>query len=315
MTYTIAVLLNGAPGAARTGAYEVQDALKAAGHDAKTYECNTQLAANLRQDKPQVAFNGAQGKLGVEMSRLCELLGIPVIGSSAYARAVAQDASELPRALDGFYDGFDGCAAAVDGVEVSQLLFEHAGAAAIADVIAGKVAAGYPLVVRPARGFGHMGASLANNQEELLAALPAAFALDERVVIQEALAGVHMGVAVLGDAQDPYALPPVEIVAAGDDTADFFAPVRLESLSTDDSMAQAIRSEVERAAVEACSVLGLRDYSCVELVWDGARAKVLEVDASPSLGADSVFMKACEVAGISLDALLAELVEQALYHG
>ena len=164
-------------------------------------------------------------------------------------------------------------------------------------------------------GYGQMGVARVDDEQQLRDALPAAFAVDERVMICELVEGVRMCVAVLGDAQDPYALPAVEVVPTASGEADFFAPVRLESLSHDETMAQVIRSEVERAAVEASAVLGCCDYSCVEIVWDGARAKVMRVDPNPSLGEGSVFLKGCQVAGISRDALLAELIDQALARG
>lgn len=315
MTYKIAVLLNGAPGAARQGAHEVADALKAAGHQVAACECDDTLAATLRSTKPQLVFNGVAGKLGVAMQELCVLLGIPVMGSDAAACAAAGDVSELASRLDGFFNGFETCAAGVDGVVLDRLMLEHAGAAAVLDDIVGKIAAGYPLAVRPAHGFAGMGVARVEDASQLKAALPAAFAVDSRVVIQEWVEGVHLSVSVLGDIDDPYALPPVEIVPAGDGTADFYAPVRLASLSDDEPMAQAVRSEVERAAVEAVAALGCRDFACVDIVWDGARAKVLQVSANPSLAEDSLFMKGCQVAGIGLDSLLAELVEQVLYHG
>lgn len=315
MTYKIAVLLNGAPGPARESAHVVEKALTAAGHQVAVYEADDTLAATLRATKPQIVFNGVEGKLGDALSELCELLAIPVIGSGALARRRAGDASELVRALGGFYAGFDGCASAVEGVVVDRVLFERVGVAAVLDAIADKVPSGYPLAVKPARGAAGMGVACVENLEQLKEALPMALALDERVVIQEWVEGVRMSVSVLGDIDDPYALPPVEIAPVGDGTADFYAPVRLESLSADEAMAQAIRSEVERAAVEAVAVLGCRDYACVDIVWDGARAKVIQVDADPSLCEDSLFNKGCQIAGIGLDALLAELLAQAVYHG
>ena len=67
---------------------------------------------------------------------------------------------------------------------------------------------------------------------------------------------------VLGSGWDAYALPPVEIVAKEGfcDTVacrtpgavELFAPVRPASLSNDEADAQAIRAEIESAALEAC---------------------------------------------------------------
>ena len=314
MTYKIAVLLNGAPGSARESAREVAEVLEKAGHQVASYEADDTLAATLRATKPQVVFNGVEGKLGVALSELCALLELPVVGSDAASRRKADDATELSGALGGFYAGFDGCASTVDGIALDRVLFERGGVAAVLDTVAEKIAAGFPLAVKPARGAAGMGVSRVDDLDQLKSALPMALALDDRIVIQEWVEGTHMSVSVLGDIDDPYSLPPVEIVPAGDGTADFYAPVRLDSLSADEAMAQAVRSEVERAAVEAVAALGCRDYACVDVVWDGARAKVLQVDANPSLAEDSLFLKGCQVAGIGLGALLAELLEQAVYH-
>ena len=315
MTYKIAVLVNGAPGPAREGAHAVEEALEKAGHQVASYEPDDTLAATLRSTKPQVIYNGVEGRLGGALSELAALLEIPVIGSGAHARRAADDVTKLPEVLGGFYAGFDGCASAVDGVVVDRVLFERGGVQSILDTVVEKIPSGFPLAVKPARGMSGAGVARVEDLDQLRAALPLALALDERVVVQEWVEGVHMSVSVLGDIEDPYALPPVEIVPAGDGTADFYAPVRLESLSADETMAQAVRSEVERAAVEAVAAFGCRDIACVDIVWDGARAKVLQVDANPDFSEDSLFLKGCQVAGIGLDALLAELLEQAVYHG
>lgn len=315
MTYKIAVLVNGAPGPAREGAYAVEEALSKAGHQVAAYEPNDTLAATLRSARPQIVYNGVEGKLGDALSELCALLEIPVIGSGAPARRAADDATKLPEVLGGFYAGFDGCASAVEGVVLDRALFERGGVQNILDAVVEKIPSGFPLAVKPARGASGAGVARVEDLDQLKRALPLALALDERIVIQEWIEGVHMSVSVLGDIDDPYALPPVEIVPAGDGTADFYAPVRLESLSADETMAQAVRSEVERAAVEAVAAFGCRDIAAVDIVWDGARAKVLQVDANPDFSEDSLFLKGCQVAGIGLDALLAELLEQAVYHG
>ena len=56
--------------------------------------------------------------------------------------------------------------------------------------------------------------------------------------------------------------------------------------------------------------LKVRDLARVDLVWDGAQARVLEVDVSPSLAESSPFSLACEASGLSLSGVLNELVSQ-----
>ena len=91
---------------------------------------------------------------------------------------------------------------------------------------------------------------------------------------------------------------------------ELFAPVRPASLSNDEADAQAIRAEIERAALEACRAYQVRDLARVDLMWDGAQARVLEVDVSPSLAESSPFSLACEASGLSLSGVLNELVSQ-----
>ncbi|MFR3091338.1 MAG: hypothetical protein ACLTMP_06050 [Eggerthella lenta] len=81
-------------------------------------------------------------------------------------------------------------------------------------------------------------------------------------------------------------------------------------LSNDEADAQAIRAEIERAALEVCRAYQVRDLARVDLVWDGAQARVLEVDVSPSLAESSPFSLACEASGLSLSGVLNELVSQ-----
>ena len=83
-------------------------------------------------------------------------------------------------------------------------------------------------------------------------------------MVEQWVEGVEMAVSVLGTGWDAYALPPVEIVAKSGryDTearmtpgaVEYFAPVRPASLAQDEADAQAIRAEIERAALEVYPV-------------------------------------------------------------
>lgn len=116
-----------------------------------------------------------------------------------------------------------------------------------------------------------------------------------------------MAVSVLGNGWDAYALPPVEIVAKSGmfDTearmtpgaVEYFAPVRPASLSQDEAEAHAIRAEIERAALEVYRAYNVRDLARIDLIWDGAQARVFEVNVSPGMAESSLFPAACAAAG------------------
>ena len=94
------------------------------------------------------------------------------------------------------------------------------------------------------------------------------------------------------------------------DAVDFYAPVRLESLSHDEAQAQAIRAEIERAALEVYRAYDLRDLGRIDVIWDGAQARVIETNVSPGMTELSLFPAACAAAGLSLSGVLDRLVSQ-----
>ena len=156
--------------------------------------------------------------------------------------------------------------------------------------------------------------------DELGEAILDALSFDEAVVIEQWVEGVEMAVSVLGTGWDAYALPPVEIVPKqgffGTEArmepgaVQYIAPVRPASLSDDEGDAQAIRAEIERAALEVYRAYNARDLARVDLIWDGAQARVFEVNVSPGMAERSLFPAACEAAGLSLSSVLNELVTQ-----
>ena len=96
-----------------------------------------------------------------------------------------------------------------------------------------------------------------------------------------------------------------------EDAVDYYTPVRLETLHPDETLAQSIRSEIERAAIEAYQAFNVQDLGRVDLIWDGAQARILEVDVSPGMTTHSLFPMACEAAGLSLPAVMDRLVTAA----
>ena len=69
-----------------------------------------------------------------------------------------------------------------------------------------------------------------------------------------------------------------------------------------------MRAEVERAALEVYRAYQVQDFARIDCIWDGGQARVLEVNVSPGMSEQSLFPRACEAAGLSLSAVLDELV-------
>ena len=297
-------------------------ALEEAGHKVVPLDTTKELVPTLRSERPDVAYIALHGKHGEDgtIQSLLEFLDIPFVGSPAcvcrstwnkdslhttmaYARAITQ---EPP------------VASWPQGICIARDAFKDMGAATALDLVQDRVHGGYPVAVKPAHGGSALGVHKVSSQEELGQAILDALSFDAHVVIEQWIDGVELAVSILGTGWDAYALPPVEIVPKKGlyDTAarldasavDFFAPVRNESLSLKQDDAQAIRAEIERAALEVYRAYGLRDLGRIDVIWDGAQARVLETNVSPGMTELSLFPKACRAASLTLSCVLDRLV-------
>lgn len=331
MSYKVAVLMGGTSHErdfSLASGKNVCDALERAGHTVLPLDVTDELVNTLRAEKPDVAYSALHGKLGEDgtIQALMAVLGIPLVGCPTSVCRQTWNKSTLHNTLELWRGGETGDAACINGVCLSEAAFKDAGAACALDLVVESIPGGFPLAVKPASAGSAMGLSRVETTKELAEGLLKAFTFDTEAIVQEWVDGVQVAVSVLGEGANAYALPPVEIVPkpghlydtearVNDELVDFYAPVRLESLAASEDEAQAIRSELERAAVEVHQAYGCRDLSRVDIIWDGARARVLEIDVSPGMGPLSGFPMACQAAGLSLEAVLNELLEQAVARG
>ena len=299
-------------------------ALEEAEHTPVAVDVSEDLVATLRAERPDACIVAVPGKAGEDgtLQGLLDFLGIPYVGSCAEVCRTVADKSLLPAQMQAACDfsGEQTVASWPKGFCFSKAAFDELGAFDALDLFEDRVPGGYPLAVKPACGGLAYGVHKVASKEELRDALRDAFTFDDEVIVQQWVEGVELSVCVLGSGWDAHALPPVEIVPRkgldltearlGSNAVDFYAPVRLESLSHDEATAQAIRSEIERAALEVYRAFGMEGYGRVDLIWDGAQAQVLEVDVAPSLAERSIFSAACEASGLTVPAVLDRLVEE-----
>lgn len=302
----------------------VCEALEEAGHTVVPLDTNADLVPTLRAEKPQVAYIALHGKHGEDgtIQSLLEFLDIPFVGASADVCRKSWNKATLLPTLELYRDCTgEGLVSSVPvGFYFARDSFTDMGAATALDLIEERVCGGYPLAVKPARGGSALGVHQVSSSEELAEALLDAFSYDEGVIIQQWISGVELAVSILGEGFDAHALPPVEIVPRDGlytsqarqtrDAVEFFVPVRNKSLSENEQEAQAIRAEIERAALEVYRAYDVKDLGRVDLIWDGAQAQILELDVSPGMTELSLFPAACEASGISLPAMFDSLVSR-----
>ena len=299
-------------------------ALEEAGHKVVPLDTTSDLVPTLRSERPDVCYSALHGKHGEDgtIQSLLEFVGIPFVGSpsSVCQRAWNKDSMHSEMAAYRAITGEAPVASWPQGLYIARDAFKDMGAATALDLVEERVLGGYPVAVKPAHGGSAMGVHRVDCVDDLGEAILDALSFDDAVVIEQWIDGVEMAVSVLGTGWDAYALPPVEIVPKSGmyDTearmtpgaVEYFAPVRPESLANDEADAQAVRAEIERAALEVYRAYNVRDLARIDLIWDGAQARVFEVNVSPGMAERSLFPAACAAAGLSLPKVLDELVSQ-----
>jgi D-alanine-D-alanine ligase len=237
-------------------------------------------------------LHGPHGEDGT-VAALCDLAGVPYVGSGVGAGALAMDKWATKQVARGL-----GVAVAPD------VLLTRATAAAYAFT--------GPVVVKPVAAGSSHGVALVRSADELAAALDSAFALDDRVLVEDVVDGREVDLGVLGRPDGARVVAPaLEIVVDGifdtgtkyDGTADFRVPAPL---------CAADRAALEDAAVAVYDALGCRGVARVDFFLTDDGPVLNEVNTMPGFTEQSQVPKMFAAGGTSYAELLDLLVRDAL---
>jgi D-alanine-D-alanine ligase len=173
---------------------------------------------------------------------------------------------------------------------------------------------GFPVVVKPARLGSSVGISIVKEPDQLGAAIELALEHDEKILLEEFVAGVEVECSVLGN-EAPIASIPGEINPLSSDWYDFSAkydeggmelvvPPRLDERTI---------ARVQELAVAAFVASDCEGMARVDFfVRENGDVVVNELNTIPGFTATSVYAKLFEASGIPYAELLDRLVELAL---
>jgi D-alanine-D-alanine ligase len=294
----------GGPAAERevslTSGREVANALREAFGDVTVHEPDLRLAEELLRGSIDVVFPALHGPLGEDGSiqGMLEVAGVPYVGSGVAASACAMDKVIAKRL---FRDA---------GLPLArEVVVDRADVAAVRAKLPGRVA------VKPPTQGSAVGVAFAESDEELAAALEAAFAFDEKVLVEEFVVGSEITVGILDTADGPMAFPVIDIRTPGDSWYDFEHRygVGLSEHVIPAPLPEDVYARVQELAVEAHVTLGCRDLSRVDfLVEPGGRIVLLEVNTLPGMTPTSLYPDGAQAAGIGFPELVERLVRRAL---
>jgi D-alanine-D-alanine ligase len=252
------------------------------------------LVETLLERVPDLCWPVLHGKEGEDgtVQRLLDLLGIPHVGTEAFACEIAFDKLLAKDALR------SAGVSTPPWVAVEGWALRDLGAGAALGMVVDRI--GLPCVVKPSRSGSALGVGFVEHEEELPAAVMAALSFSGGVVVEAKVEGAELACSLIGDPFSP--MPLVEIVprsgvydfaaryTAG--ATDYFTPARL---------ADAVAEDVVRVCRHAAESLGLRDVTRVDVIVDPAgRPWVLEVNVAPGMTDTSLLPMAAQAAGMSL---------------
>jgi D-alanine-D-alanine ligase len=226
---------------------------------------------------------------------LLELAGVAYVGAGVAASALCMDKDLFKKVLRD------------SGIPVAQHVALRPG-----DAVENPF--GYPCFVKPARLGSSVGISKVHDEGELGPAVELAFRHDEKVLIEELIAGIEVEVGVLGNFK-PVASLPGQIVPLGHEWYDYSSKYDeggMDLIVPPDLPADVIE-RVQTTAVEAFRVTeceGMARADC--FVVDGDRVVVNELNTIPGFTATSVYAKLFEASGVPYQELLRRLIELAL---
>ncbi|MGO2110095.1 MAG: D-alanine--D-alanine ligase family protein [Pseudoclavibacter sp.] len=258
-------------------------------------------------------LQGPYGEDGTIQGAL-SLIDMPFVGSSVLASAVSMDKHFTKIVLR------DAGLVVAPGFTVQQPEWGD-GASERADRVRSRVATelGFPAFVKPARAGSSVGVSKVAAPHELDEAMRIGFAEDDHVLIEAAVVGREVEVAILesGPGIAPRASVAGEIVLGdvpfydfaakylGADGIDLVCPADLD----DEQLA-----EMQDLGVRAFEALGCRGLARVDFFLTEQGFVINEVNTMPGFTPISMFPKCWEASGVTYTELITELIEVAIAH-
>jgi D-alanine-D-alanine ligase len=174
---------------------------------------------------------------------------------------------------------------------------------------------GLPLFVKPANMGSSVGVSKVKREEEVTAALDAAFAFDTKVVVEQGVDARELEVSVLGD-QPAQASLPGEIVPDREfyDYDSKYSASSTTELIIPAKLPPAVQSEVRDLAVRVFQSVDASGYARVDFLLERStlRPLVNEINTIPGFTSISMFPKLWEATGLAYDELLDRIVQLGL---
>ncbi len=196
------------------------------------------------------------------------------------------------------------------GIKAATSFYINKGNPIDTDAIVAKV--GLPCFVKPNSAGSSFGISKVFDQEKLVAAIEKAFLEDNEILIESFLDGTEVSVGIIEYNGQIKVLPATEIVSENEffdyeakylGKSQEITPARISSTQLDN---------LNKVAQKVYEVLHLSGFSRAEYIFIGDEPYFLEINMVPGLTDESLLPQQAKEAGISLEDLFGNAIEQSL---
>ena len=249
-----------------------------------------------------VVFPILHGPFGEDgtVQGLLKLANLPFVGAGVLGSAVGMDKDVMKRLMRDA------------GITIGKFMaFERADKISFAQV---KRTLGMPLFVKPANLGSSVGISKAAKPSQFSAAVKEAFRYDNKIVIEEFIAGREIECSVLGN-DNPIASLPGEIVV----NRDFYSyhakylDAHGSRLEIPAKLPAKVIKEIRQTAIHVYKALCCQGMARVDFfVQANGRVLVNEINTIPGFTKISMYPKMWEASGISYSNLIDRLIRLAL---
>ena len=241
-------------------------------------------------DYALVIIHGTPGEDG-RLQGYLDMMGIPYSSCSMVSSVITFDKITTKRTLAG------------RGINLAREVFLRRGEAFDAARIVADL--GLPLFVKPNANGSSFGVTKVHTPEELPAAIAAAFAQGDEILVEECIAGREMGCGVMIAGGKEYLFPITEIIPRKEffDYEAKYTAGRSEEITPAD-IAPEVKAELNRMTLEAyrtcrCSGVVRVDF----IVTPEGRPYFIELNSIPGMSAGSIVPKQVRAMGMTLGEL------------
>ena len=243
------------------------------------------------------AIHGSPGEDGF-MQAYFKLLNIPQTSCGMYQAALTFNKRDCLSVLKPY------------GIKTAESYYVNLGDAINEDAIIKKV--GLPCFVKANKAGSSFGITKVYKKEDLQNAVDVAFAEDDEIIIESFLDGIEVSVGVITYKGVVKVLPITEIVS-DNDFFDYKAKYLGESQEiTPARISKEQENKVNKVAKQVYETLKMKGFSRSEYIFKDGEPHLLEVNTVPGFTRASILPQQAVAAGISLEVLFGNAIEEAI---